>query len=640
VIVTPTYIQPEPQHEEPDYVDKSPIYETEENSFLGVFPSMMDIFSVKGDITGAGSLKESSELSSCNQSTVSPIPARMNSSLTDDSHNCSIKTNDDEINSSQTSPSIMNIFSMIDDTNKSWNIHDQENKKKLERESMGLPSMNVFSMKNDTINRNQRRGETPNGLSRFHPFVTNAFSINEMTMEEVGLSNGNQEIENLSFLSSMLDVEKSIIPERIVSQELKQRPPSDAGGSDKLTHRIVVTRAYKVKEHYLESIFYVSISAILGSIFRVYMARIFGFDCDYKGVDDFLTAFTSNICVTNGGQSIRTGGALFIDFPSNVFGSFLMGVITPTSSRQRARLPWLHRDHPLQRDEVFHASLGTGLCGCLTSFASWNTQMVVMLDGKYCELGSQVVTVFFGYLIGLMGAIYGFQFGRQCGLWMHNFRHRNEEDVYKSPVEESQNELHIGQQHSTQQGVELVDDANVKLKPVPSHLHKVPLLLTALGLLVAFIIGYIENGIEFYRGMTLVWILSPVGSLLRWKLSNLNITKEGGVITNAPYWLPWGTFGANMLATVVAACIEGLDNRYFFGADSTSKNKWVIAILFALKTGVAGSLSTVSTMIKECVYLSEKHAGLAKAHYYSFLTCACGCVLGLVVYASTIRINT
>ncbi|MGK3735431.1 MAG: fluoride ion exporter CrcB/FEX [Bacillariaceae sp.] len=317
-----------------------------------------------------------------------------------------------------------------------------------------------------------------------------------------------------------------------------------------------------------------------------------------------------------------------------------MGVITPSFSEQRARLPWLHRDHPLQRDEVFHASLGTGLCGCLTSFASWNTQMVVMLDGKYCELGSQVVTVFFGYVLGLMGAICGFQFGRQCGLWMHNFKHRNEEEVDTLHLEESQTvELHSEQQAALHQGIELVDDSNVNLKPVPSHLHKIPLFLAAVCLLVAFIIGDAVNNIEFYRGMTLLWILSPVGSLLRWRLSNLNIRKEGEINTNTPSWIPWGTFGANMTATVIAAFIEGLYSRYFYGADQTSTNKWVIAIFFALKTGVAGSLSTVSTMIKECVYLSEKHAGMAKAHYYTCFTCICGCVLGLIVYASTIRIN-
>ena len=186
---------------------------------------------------------------------------------------------------------------------------------------------------------------------------------------------------------------------------------TDAAGS---IHRILVTRSYEVQEHYWESIFYVSTSAISGSVVRTYLARIFGFDCETRLFEDFLTPLTSQICVTNGGRTNQTGGALFYDFPANVLGSFIMGLISPRLVERRVRFPWLHRDHPLQRDDVFHASLATGFCGCLTTFASWNTQMVVMLDGSYCELGSQVVPVLFGYMVGLMGATCGFQFGRHC----------------------------------------------------------------------------------------------------------------------------------------------------------------------------------------------------------------------------------
>lgn len=329
--------------------------------------------------------------------------------------------------------------------------------------------------------------------------------------------------------------------------------------------------------------------------------------------------------------------------------SFLMGMITPPVDKRRARLPWLHRDHPLQRDEVFHTSLGIGFCGCLTTFASWNTQMVVMLDGTFCELGSQVVTVLFGYFIGLMGASYGFQLGRQCGLWMYNYRHRDDDDdeksshrdrdgVNESGASDGQDSLQSGV-GLPDEGVELVDDDNVMLQPEPSHLHKIPLFLTAVALLVAFIIGDVVNGIEFYKGMTLLWILSPVGSLLRWRLSNLNVKKSGRIISISPDWIPWGTFFANLLATILSACMEGLNNRYFSGDNPTSTNQWVDAMLFALKTGVAGSLSTVSTMVKESVLLSENYPGQAQAYYYSVFTCVTCCLLGLVVYATTIRLG-
>lgn len=280
--------QQQQQHQQPDYVEKSPMSETEESSFLGVFPSM--IFSVTSDNTNKGSQEKNMVAKSRSQSTVTSISRIKNSSLNDDT--------DDDLNSNQTdqtTPSIMNFFSMVDDTSSSRSRNSQKKVKTVEHDIIGFPSIrNAFSMNDDV------------------------FCLNDIHIEGEELSNDNQKEENPKFLTSIRDVEKSDILLRPISQELQQRPPSNAGGSDKSTHKILVTRAYEVKEHYLESIFYISISAILGSIFRVYMSRIFS--CEYKNVDDFLTAFTSNICVTNGGQSIQTGGALFIDFPSNVFG--------------------------------------------------------------------------------------------------------------------------------------------------------------------------------------------------------------------------------------------------------------------------------------------------------------------------------
>ena len=101
------------------------------------------------------------------------------------------------------------------------------------------------------------------------------------------------------------------------------------------TQQIYVrTRPYKVTEHYRESVFYISISAILGSIVRVYMARWFGLDCELNtndgissmggAVQDFFTSWSRTICVTTTGQSLQTGGALFIDFPSNVLGRYVI----------------------------------------------------------------------------------------------------------------------------------------------------------------------------------------------------------------------------------------------------------------------------------------------------------------------------
>ncbi len=143
------------------------------------------------------------------------------------------------------------------------------------------------------------------GLNHVYPMMRNVFSMNDVDTNSPLRTKG-ELLDNIEKLRpATLDEEEG--------NNVTQR-------KTKPTQRIVVSRAYEVKEHYLESVFYVSISAILGSVFRVYMARIFGYDCQYSKHNDFLVPFSSNICVTNDGRSEQTGGALFTDFPSNVFG--------------------------------------------------------------------------------------------------------------------------------------------------------------------------------------------------------------------------------------------------------------------------------------------------------------------------------
>lgn len=615
------------QHQS-NHKEQSLATDEEDVNFLDVFPAILNVCSTNND--GKSMAYENF------------FESRSSSgglfSLTKTSHSSGLantieKGNNDCTNSTIISSSVRNVFSMADEGKRSKSVQNKGTNEFL-NDQISSSIGNVLTIEDGGTNKMRDDRVFGNGMIQVYPFMRKVFSMNDIDVDTVQNSRKETSVMEGGNASTAL------------SSSLVEKKGSSAQRKNKATQKIFVTRAYEVKEHYLESIFYVSISAILGSVFRVYMARIFGLDCEYKHVNDFFIPLTSKICVTSDGRSAQTGGALFIDLPSNIFGSFLMGMITPPVDKKRARLPWLHRDHPLQRDEVFHASLGTGFCGCLTTFASWNTQMVVMLDGTYCELGSQVVTVLFGYLIGLMGATYGFELGRQCGLWMYNYRHRDDDEMSMrnkmGDIEGSCfGDFQTTSQNPTElpgEGVELVDDDNVTLQPVPSHLHKVPLFLVAVAVLVAFIIGNVVDGSEFYKSMILLWILSPVGSLLRWRLSNLNMKKR--ICTNSPDWIPWGTLFANLFATVISACMEGLKNRYFFGANPESKDQWIYAILFALTTGVAGSLSTVSTMVKESVLLSEDQPGKAQGHCYSMFTCVSGCLLGLLVYAVTIRMNS
>jgi fluoride ion exporter CrcB/FEX len=137
------------------------------------------------------------------------------------------------------------------------------------------------------------------------------------------------------------------------------------------------------RQRQLHYVLYLSAFAILGSTLRVFLARLFGEDCEDGAIDDFFTPLSSRICVTAGGRSEQTGGALFRDLPANVLGSFIMGLITPSGNTDTGlRFPWFQMDHPLQKDDVLYSAFNIGLCGSLTTFASWDTQMVVMMVRK------------------------------------------------------------------------------------------------------------------------------------------------------------------------------------------------------------------------------------------------------------------
>jgi fluoride ion exporter CrcB/FEX len=137
------------------------------------------------------------------------------------------------------------------------------------------------------------------------------------------------------------------------------------------------------RQHQLHYVLYLSVFAILGTTLRVYLARLFGEDCEDGAIDDFFTPLSTRICVTAGGRSEQTGGALFRDLPANVLGSFIMGLITPLGNADTAlRFPWFQMDNPLQKDDVLYSAFNIGLCGSLTTFASWVTQMTVMMVRK------------------------------------------------------------------------------------------------------------------------------------------------------------------------------------------------------------------------------------------------------------------
>lgn len=85
---------------------------------------------------------------------------------------------------------------------------------------------------------------------------------------------------------------------------------------------------FSSREDIMSHVFYISTFAILGTVSRWYIGRLFGLDCCIRDelleVDDshidFLTPVSQRICITSNGKTQR-GGAIFIDLPTNMIGS-------------------------------------------------------------------------------------------------------------------------------------------------------------------------------------------------------------------------------------------------------------------------------------------------------------------------------
>ena len=355
---------------------------------------------------------------------------------------------------------------------------------------------------------------------------------------------------------------------------------------------------------------HLSLLSTVGVTLRSFLGRLFGGDCETAAaggtIDDWLWPVSHRVCVTANGRTAQHGGALFIDLPANMVGSFLMGFVTGHSTDWPA-IPCLRRDHPLQHDTGLHVGVRTAVCGALTTFSSWNTQMVVMMDGTANPyLGSQVIAAMVGYLLGLQVAADSFRSGRTVNAWLMRRKHP---DLFSSRQSTSEREA-----------------------PPPRLTWYAPALSFAIfALLVGlFMAGDFRWGIPYYRELWIACVAAPVGTALRWRLSTLN--KRDG-----RRWFPLGTFLANLVASVLSA---GLQAQALVAArrDAVEEGAWAQPTLAAVSLGVAGSLSTVSTFAKECVEHHEKSSQYEKETFlYSLGTLLACCFAGLMVYSPIVR---
>lgn len=252
--------------------------------------------------------------------------------------------------------------------------------------------------------------------------------------------------------------------------------------------------------------------------------------------------------------------------------------------------------------------------------ASWNTQMIIMIDSTDTAFSPQISQALMGYLVGIACCVASFIFGqslRRC------FRRSTMSEPRLSGASIAE-ETHGDQTHDS---IDLNSSAN-GLYDAPcfsccSISRIAPLPLIAI-LLIGFALGDGVYGINFYRTMWMTTIMAPFGAVLRWRLSALNPAAS-------PLWFPWGTIVANVLASALAAAADALESN--ISSSTNERLQWVSPILLAVEIGFAGSLSTVSTMVRELAFMKTPGNSIV----YFAATLLVSLSVGLAIYSPTIR---
>lgn len=431
-----------------------------------------------------------------------------------------------------------------------------------------------------------------------------------------------------------------------------------------------------------EFLYYLYSFAMLGTAIRIFLARFFGGDCEHPGeTTDFMSPLSNHICVTSSGQTIQHGGALFLDLPANMLGSFIMGLVSslhPVGGRPGSHLPWLHKDHALQKHEGIHHAIKVGFCGSLTTFSSWNSQMVMMMEGTDTELGSQAVSALFGYVIGMACAAWSFSIGGRAHEWVYDWSNGikdnssppsqpakkihgsglddcNDDDEEQPPTSWDSQESHMrfrntafssNEESSSSVALALETDEDRRESQVVREamrkksitwctilLHKVLPCLIVIAVLVAYGVTVNEDNAQFYREFVACTLLTPIGVHFRWKLAALNGRRIGS--SRKLEWVPWGTFMGNVSASAISIVFAALYMKHHKAG--TEAYPYIMALLVGMKTGVAGSLSTVSSFAKEVVNLTTIHPTHAKSYIYTAATIITSMFVGLIFYSPIIR---
>ncbi|GAV84097.1 CRCB domain-containing protein [Cephalotus follicularis] len=317
---------------------------------------------------------------------------------------------------------------------------------------------------------------------------------------------------------------------------------------------------------------YLSFFGILGVLTRYLLQKLFG---------PSILGVTSN-------QSI-----LYLDLPSNMVGSFLMGWLGVVFKGDICRV-----------SDYLVIGLSTGYLGSLTTFSGWNQEMLnLSVDGKW------VFTVL-GFFIGLFLASHSIIFGIETA---QGFRWL------------------LTRLNSTSSSKNSNSSSKRGLNNHRCHLAILVALLLMLGVLWSVSGTQLKEKFNSGGSGAQLWLaclVAPPGVWIRWFLARYNGRGLGsaGILK----WVPFGTLTANISAACIMAALSTVNKAV--------NTKTCDTLVTGIQFGFLGCLSTVSTFIAEFNAMREsKHTW--RAYAYALMTFGLSFVLGTLVYSVPVWIN-
>ncbi|XP_059630791.1 fluoride export protein 1-like isoform X2 [Cornus florida] len=318
---------------------------------------------------------------------------------------------------------------------------------------------------------------------------------------------------------------------------------------------------------YISCLLHLAVLGIFGVLTRYLLQKLFG---------------PAGIVPATGNHSY-----MYLDLPSNMVGSFLMGWFGVVFKRDIAKV-----------SDFLALGLTTGYLGSLTTFSGWNQEMLdLSVEGQWDF-------VFLGFVVGLVLVVASLRIGIRSAKGFRWLLKR----------------LNTSPEHGISNS-----KRNWKVDNYKRHLTVTVVLVLMLGILYG-VTGTLLNK-EFDSGSSeahlwLACMVGPLGVWIRWWLSRLNGRGLGraGLLK----WFPFGTLIANVFAACVMAALAILK--------TVVNTKTCDNVANGIQFGLLGCLSTVSTFIVEFHALVEsKHTWRAEA--YGLITIVTSFVLGTLIYS-------